>query len=174
MCLRKINQKQTTVNIPFCSDQFLLLACAMLVRCLLPSVQWFSLWDIYRYQPISPTDLWFELQSMAVMSCLTWSRGRIQTLFIYRAIEKNTAHVQWIGTSPKGSHLIHWTSGVFSHIALKWTPSAYCFSSPFLVMMGGPDGSFRPTMVSNSCRVGCLSLRLCIYSVPNCSKAWRM
>ena len=28
-------------------------------------------------------------------------------------------------TCPKGSHLIHWTSAVFSHIALKWTPFAY-------------------------------------------------
>ena len=25
----------------------------------------------------------------------------------------------------KGSHLINWTSAVFSHIALKWTPFAY-------------------------------------------------
>ena len=34
---------------------------------------------------------------------------------------ENTAHVQWIRCSPKGSHLIHWTSAVFSHIPLKWT-----------------------------------------------------
>ena len=33
--------------------------------------------------------------------------------------------VQWIRCSPRGSHLIHWTSAVFSHIVLKWTPFAY-------------------------------------------------
>ena len=36
-----------------------------------------------------------ELQSMAVMLCVTWSCEKIQT-FIFRAIWENTAHVQWI------------------------------------------------------------------------------
>ena len=143
MCFRKINQEQTTVNIPFYSDQLLLLAFAMLVSCLSPSVQWFSLWDIYRYQPISPTVLWFELQSMAVMSCLNWSRERIQTWFIYRAIEENTAHVQWIGTSPKGSHLIHWTSSVFSYIQMN----TVCIS--FLFAFSCHDGQSRWLIRSN-------------------------
>ena len=38
------------------------------------------------------------------------------------AIWENTAHVQWMRCSP---HLIHWTSAVFPHIALKWTPFSY-------------------------------------------------
>ena len=62
-----------------------------------------------------------ELQSTAVMSYVTWSCEKRQTLFLFRAIWEDTAHIQWIRCSPKGSHLIHWTSAVFSHIALKWT-----------------------------------------------------
>ena len=50
----------------------------------------------------------------------TWS---CEKLIIFCAIWENTANVQWIRCSPKGSHLIHWTSAVFPHIALKWTPS---------------------------------------------------
>ena len=56
---------------------------------------------------------------------MIWSCEKIQTLFISRAICGNTAHVQWIRCSAKGSHLIHWTSAVFSRITLKWTPYAY-------------------------------------------------
>ena len=59
------------------------------------------------------------------MTCVTWSFEKIQTVWIFRAIWENTAHVQWISCSPKGSHLIYWTSAVFSHIALKWTLFAY-------------------------------------------------
>ena len=67
-----------------------------------------------------------ELQSMEVMLYMTWSCEKIQMLFLFRAIWENTAHVQWIKCSPKGSHLIiHCTSAVFFHIALKWTPFAY-------------------------------------------------
>ena len=75
-----------------------------------------------------------------IISCVTWSCKKIQTLFIFSAICDNTAHVQWIRCSPKGSHLIHWTSAVFSHMALKWTPFAYhhqgmfCFSMQMLRM----------------------------------------
>ena len=43
----------------------------------------------------------------------------------FRAVWKNTAHVQGIRCSPKGSHLIPWTSAVFSNTALKWPPFAY-------------------------------------------------
>ena len=43
----------------------------------------------------------------------------------FRAVWKNTAHVQGIRCSPEGSHLIPWTSVVFSNSALKWTPFAY-------------------------------------------------
>ena len=43
----------------------------------------------------------------------------------FRAVWKNTAHFQGIRCSPKGSHLIPWTSAVFSYAALKWTPFAY-------------------------------------------------
>ena len=43
----------------------------------------------------------------------------------FRAVWKNTAHVQGIRCSPKGSHLIPWTSAVFPNTALKWTPFAY-------------------------------------------------
>ena len=60
-----------------------------------------------------------------IMSCVSWSCQKIQTVFIFRAICENTAHVQRTRCSPIGSHLIHWTSAVFSHIALKWTPFAY-------------------------------------------------
>ena len=70
-----------------------------------------------------------ELQSMEIMEVMTWSCEKMQTLFIFRAIKQNTAHVQWIRCSPKGSHLINWASAVFSHIALKWTPFAYLIHS---------------------------------------------
>ena len=60
-----------------------------------------------------------ELQSMAVA---TWPWEKVQTLFIFRAIWENTAHVKLARCLPKSSQLIHWTSAVFSHIALKWTP----------------------------------------------------
>ena len=43
----------------------------------------------------------------------------------FRVVWKNTAHVQGIRFSPKGSHLIPWTIAVFSNTALKWTPFAY-------------------------------------------------
>ena len=66
-----------------------------------------------------------------IMSYVTWSCEKIQKLFICRAICDNTAHVQWTRCSPKGSHLIHWTSAVFSHIALKWTTFA-CHLSLFI------------------------------------------
>ena len=59
------------------------------------------------------------------MSCVILSCEKIQTFFIFRAICDNTAHVKWIRCSPKGSHLIRWTSAAFSHIALKWTLFAY-------------------------------------------------
>ena len=51
----------------------------------------------------------------------------------FRAVWKNTAHVQGIRCSPKGSHLIPWTSAVFSNTARKWIPFAYLKS---------PHGSF--------------------------------
>ena len=95
------------------------------------SVLWFSLWDVYRYQPISHSscrlsNVWLEV------SCVSRSCEKIQTVFIFRAICENTAHVQWIRCSPKGSHLIHWTSAVFSHAALKWTTFAYLMTLPHL------------------------------------------
>ena len=43
------------------------------------------------------------------MSC-----EKIQMLHIYRAICENTAQVQWESCSSIGSHLIHWSSAVFS------------------------------------------------------------
>ena len=43
----------------------------------------------------------------------------------FRAVWKNRAHVQRIRCSPKGSHLIPWTTAVFSNTTLKWTPLAY-------------------------------------------------
>ena len=43
----------------------------------------------------------------------------------FRAVWKNTAHIQGIRCSPEGSHLIPWTSAVFSNTALKWTPFVY-------------------------------------------------
>ena len=64
------------------------------------------------------------MQCMANMPCMTWLSEKIQTLHIFRVILENTAHVQRTRRSPKGSHLIHWTSAVFSHIALKWTQFA--------------------------------------------------
>ena len=68
------------------------------------------------------TLLQFELQCMTV---LNWSCEKIQTFFIFRATLGNKALVQRIRCSPKGSHLIYWTSAVFLHISLKWTPLAY-------------------------------------------------
>ena len=164
----------------------------------LHSAQWLSLWDVYRYQPISHSAQWIftvrrisvsahialcavdfhsetyigispyrtlrsdfhcetyigispyrtlrsdfqceayigispyrtlavvELQSTAVMLFVTWSCEKIQTLFIFRAIWENTAHVQWIRN--KGSHIIPWMSAVFSQSALTGTPCAYLIS----------------------------------------------
>ena len=43
----------------------------------------------------------------------------------FRAVWKNTAHVQGIRCSPKGAHLISWTSAVFSNTVLKWALFAY-------------------------------------------------
>ena len=47
------------------------------------------------------------------------------------------------------------------------------------IILDSPDGSFGPVvarnsevLVSNPGRVRCVSSRLCIYSAPNCSKAW--
>ena len=48
----------------------------------------------------------------------------VATVLISVRYKKNTAHVQEIRCSPKGSHLIPWTSAVFSNTALKWTPFA--------------------------------------------------
>ena len=64
------------------------------------------------------------------MSCVTSSCKKIQTLFIFRVIWENTAHVPRIKYSPKGSHLIHGTSAVFSHIAFKWASFVYLMT-PF-------------------------------------------
>ena len=59
--------------------------------------------------------------------CHVWSCEKIQTLFIFRAICENTAHVQWIRCSQIGSHLTHWTCAVFSSIAV-------CISSKQLLL----------------------------------------
>ena len=93
-----------------------------------------TLWDVYRYQSISHSSSRLNTMYSRIMSCVTWSCEKIQTLFIFRAICDNAAHVQWIRRSPKGSHLIHWTSAVFSHIALKWTPFAYLIGPPKFVL----------------------------------------
>ena len=87
-------------------------------------VQWFSLCDVYRYQPISHS--YGSSVFIAVLSHVIWSPEKIQhnIIFFYRAIWENTAHVLSIRCSAKGSHLIHWTSAVFLHIAFKWTPFA--------------------------------------------------
>ena len=50
---------------------------------------------------------------------VTWSCEKKQMLFIFRVIWKITAFFQWIRSFPKGSHLIHWTSAVYSHIIFK-------------------------------------------------------
>ena len=96
------------------------------ILCFSHSVQWFSLWDVYRYQPIS--------HSSCSLNCNVWQLCHIwldrvrkykRCSFFVRYIWWNIAHFQWIRCSSKGSHLIHWTSAVFSHIALKWTLFAY-------------------------------------------------
>ena len=76
----------------------------------------------------------------------TWSTEKIQTLFFFL---ENTAHVQWIRCSPEGSHLIHCTSVVFSHFALKLTPLAYRtgtdLASSFIdqpAVFWSPNGSY--------------------------------
>ena len=66
------------------------------------------------------------LQFRAVMLCANWSCEKISTLVMFRAKWKNTVVVQWIRSECfLGEHLVHWTSVVFSHIALRWTPFAY-------------------------------------------------
>ena len=79
------------------------------------SVLWVSLRDAYRCQPIS--------HSSCSLSCNIWQLCQVyldrvrkyKRCSYFRA--KNTAHVQRIRCSPKGSHLMLWTSAVFSHIA---------------------------------------------------------
>ena len=55
------------------------------------------------YIGISPyRTLAVDLSTMygSIITCVTWSHEKIQTLFIFRAICENTAHVQWIRCSP--------------------------------------------------------------------------
>ena len=66
---------------------------------------------------------------------------------------------------------------VFSHYSLS-VGSVSHFDHPGTTP-AGPDGSSGPLVARNSevlgsnpGWVGCLSSRLCIYSGPNCSKAW--
>ena len=83
------------------------------------SVLWFSLRDVYRYQPISHSSCRFSTMYGSLVYVWLDRVRKYKPCSFFRAICKNTAHVQWIRCSPKGSHLIHWTSVVFSHIALK-------------------------------------------------------
>ena len=88
-----------------------------------------SLWDVYRYQYTSHyscslnCNLWqlchFRGRKYKCSSCVV-PYGKMYSIYGIC-----TAFVQWIKCSPKGSHLIHWTSDIFSHIALKWTPFVY-------------------------------------------------
>ena len=88
------------------------------------SAQCFSFWDVYRNQFISHSSCRPSLTAMygSYNKILWFDRVRKKTLFIFRAILENTSLVQWINCSPKGSRLIHWTTAVFSHNTLKWTP----------------------------------------------------
>ena len=52
---------------------------------ILVSVQWFSLWDVYRYQPIS-----HSICSLNCNICVALSFEKIQTLFILYVIWENT------------------------------------------------------------------------------------
>ena len=57
---------------------------------------------------------------------------KIQTVFIWELYGKIQHMFKGGRCSPKGSHLIHWTSAVFSNAALRWTPFAYLPGSYFL------------------------------------------
>ena len=82
----------------------------------------FSLWNVYRYQSISHSVLWFSLWDVYRYQLISHSSSRLSTM--YETII-SCQLVQWKRCSSKGSHLIHRTSAVFPHIALKWTPIAY-------------------------------------------------
>ena len=67
--------------------------------------------------------VWTALYDNYVMcDLIVWQNTN---LVHFRAIWEYTTHVQWARCSPKGSHVIHWTSAVFSHIALKWATFAH-------------------------------------------------
>ena len=75
-------------------------------------VSWKSqLWHIFPHSKPN------TIRLLVVMQCMTWSYEKIHTVFIFRVIWKNLTRAQWIRSSPKGSHRIHWTSAVFSNIA---------------------------------------------------------
>ena len=112
----------------------------------------FPLWDVLRDQPIPHSAVLHVVLYIMLYACMLYSRwaaglmvvchvGQLYTYLRrwqfwtivwentnsvhFRAVWKNTTHVQGIRCSPKGSHLIPWTSVVFSNTALKWTPFAY-------------------------------------------------
>ena len=101
----------------------------ILVTCCLQVLHHIVLFS-HSVHSVSALLLYFGRRCKAVLSCATWSCKTVYkfTLLIFCATLKKTALVQWIRCSHKGSHLIHWTSAVFSHIALKWTPFAYILS----------------------------------------------
>ena len=79
-------------------------------------LQWFSLWYVYRYQPISHT--FCTLNCNVWQLCVTWSCEKIQTLFIF------LCDIGKYSTCPMNK-VWAFMSAVFPNIALKWTPFAY-------------------------------------------------
>ena len=108
--------------------------------CFSHSLLVFPLWDVLRDQPIPHSAVLHVVLYMlyACMPYSRWAAGLIDVCHVgqlytylrrwkfwtivwentngvhFRAVWKNTAHVQGIRCSPKGSHLIPWTNTVFS------------------------------------------------------------
>ena len=102
---------------------------------------WFSLWDVYRYQPISHSIC--RLSTMYGSLVYVWL-GRVKKYkrhFSCDMWKYSTCSMNKV--SPKGSHLIYWTSAVFSHIALKCTLFAYLIYHSFKAVLANAIASFK-------------------------------
>ena len=96
-------------------------------------LQWFSLSDVgLLYVGISPgislyrtlAVVWTALHCNYGMVVIVWENINFVHFSCDMRKYSRGLQTQWIRCSSKGSHLIHWTSAVFSHFALKLTPFA--------------------------------------------------
>ena len=102
-------------------------------------MQWFSFGTyigIIPYRTLAV--LWTAMYGSYVMY-VVWEN----TNFVHFSCDmgKYSTRPIWVRCSPKGSHLIHWTSAEFAHIALEWTLFVY------LITPCAPDIGFISTIL---------------------------